>query len=158
MEILLELDPEQVASDVLSGVLMGLGISVILGLYQVGRACFKRRSQKRYFSEIVSDGINRVRKTANPHRKLFYYNLMLRELEQLLGPGASSRIKFSEKQLLRTALPHNIDGSVLFLTQPPDNPSEFFHQAAEQFEGIKWLTLRATKELSQPFFWLEHSL
>ena len=152
MEILLELDSERVAYDVISGLVIGLGISIILGLYQMGRGCFERRRQIRYVSEVVSDGINRVRKTGSYTRKIFFYNLMLRELEYLLESEASSRISFVEKQTLRTALPYALDGSIQFLTQPPDNANEFFHQATEQFEGVKWLTLRATKELSQPFF------
>ena len=156
MEILLELDSERVAYSVISGLVIGLGVSIILGLYQVGRGCLERRRQKRYVSEVVSAGINRVRKTGNYTRKLFFYNLMLRELEDFLESEASSRIRFVEKQTLRTALPYALDGSIRFLTQPPDNPNEFFHRATEQFDGVEWLTLRATKELSQPFFGLKY--
>ena len=156
MEILLELDFERVAYSVISGLAIGLVVSIILGLYQMGRGCLERRRQKRYVSELVSDGINRIRKTGSYTRKIFYYNLMLRELEYILDSEASSRIRFVEKQTLRTALPYGVDGSIKFLTQPPDNPNEFFHQATEQFDGVKWLTLRATKELSQPFFGLKY--
>ena len=157
MEILLELDSERVAYSVISGLVIGLGVSIILGLYQIGRGCLERRRQVRYVSEVVSYGINRVRKTGSYTRKLFFYNLMLRELEYFLESEASSRIRFVEKQTLRTALPYALDGSIQFLTQPPDNPNEFFHQATEQFEGVKWLTLRATEELSQPFFGLKYA-
>ena len=156
MEILLELDSERVAYSVISGLVIGLGVSIILGLYQMGRGCLERRRQKRYVSQVVSAGINRVRKTGSYTRKLFFYNLMLRELEYFLESEASSRIGFVEKQTLKTALPYALDGSIRFLTRPPDNPKEFFHQATEQFDGVEWLTLRATEELSQPFFGLKY--
>lgn len=152
MEILLELDIERVAYSVISGLVIVVGVSIILGLYQMGRGRLERRRQVRYVSEVVSYGINSVRKTGSYTRKIFFYNLMLRELEYFLDSEASSRIRFVEKQTLRTALPYAVDGSIRFLTQPPDNPNEFFHQATEQFDGVKWLTLRATDELSQPFF------
>ena len=156
MEILLELDFERVAYSVISGLVMVLGVSIILGLYRMGRGCLERRRQMRYVSDVVSHGINGVRKTGSYTEKIFYYNLMLRELESFLESEASSRIRFVEKQTLRTALPYAVDGSIQFLTQPPDNPNEFFHLATEQFAGVKWLTLRATKELSQPFFGLRY--
>ena len=156
MEILLELEFERVATSVISGLVIGLGVSIILGLFQMGRGCLERRRQVRYASDVVSYGINRVRKTGSYTRKIFFYNLMLRELQYFLESGASSRIRFLEKQTLRTALPYALDGSIRFLTQPPDNPKEFFHQATEQFDGVKWLTLRATEELSQPFFGLKY--
>ena len=156
MEILLELDFERVAYNVISGLVIGLGVSIILGLYQIGRGCLERRRQMRYVSQVVSYGINRVRKTGSYTEKIFYYNLMLRELESFLESESSSRIRFVEKQTLRTALPYGVDGIIQFLTQPPDNPNEFFHQATEQFDGVKWLTLRATEELPQPFFGLKY--
>jgi hypothetical protein len=158
MEILLELDSERVAYSVISGLVIGLGVSIILGLNRMRRNYFERRRQMRYVSEVVSHGINSVRKTGSYKGKIFFYNMMLRELEYFLQSEASSRIRFVEKQTLRTALPYAVDGSIQFLTQPPDNPNEFFHQATEQFEGVKWLTLRATEELSQPFFGLKYDL
>ncbi len=156
MQILLELDSERVAYSVIAGLVTVLGVFIILGLYRMGRSRLERRRQVRYVSDVVSHGINRVRKTGSYTEKTFYYNLMLRELESFLESEASSRIRFVEKQTLRTALPYSVDGSIRFLTHPPDNPNEFFHQATEQFDGVKWLTLRATKELSQPFFGLRY--
>ena len=74
-----------------------------------------------------------------------YYNMLLRGLERYLNADeASSRITYSEKELLRTVLPYSIDGRVTYIDHPdklPPNADVFLDLATERFQNIPWLIL-----------------
>jgi len=144
-----KLNAQQLATGVVTGIVAGIAVAIILGLYQLASDLSQRQYQIHYVSEMVSDGIERIRETNKNEERLLYYNRMLRELEDWLKSEESSEIRYSEKRTLRNALPYHIDGRVMFLTltRLPPQPDEFFKTALEQFQGIDWLTLRSKADL-----------
>ena len=135
------LNANQVVNNIVSGIAAGVAVAIILGLYHVATAYCQRKYQINYVSEMIADGIHRIHDESNNQTQLLYYNRMLRELDMFLSSDASSKIKFSEKQTLRTTLPYRITGNVMFMVKPPSQADKFFDDAIEQFQGVEWLIL-----------------
>ena len=141
-----KLDTQQLTNNVVSGVAAGIVVSIVLGLYQMTMVYHERREQIRYINDLVGTAIERIQETDENSTRLLYYNILLRGIENYLNSAdASSRIAYSEKEILRTALPYATNGSVTYLSSHdllPEDAEAFFRDATGQFKGIPWLRLK----------------
>lgn len=137
------LDTQQLVNSSVAGIAAGLIVALVLGVYQLLHAHLKRKHQIHYVSEMVANGITRIQDANSDTERLLYYNRLLRTLDAYLNAAdASSKISYAEKDVLRTALPYSIAGTVAYIDDPADlrpNGGAFFADAIEQFKSIPWL-------------------
>ena len=126
-----------IVENAVAGIAAGIMVSIILGIYRKYIAHIQRQGQIRYVKKLILDRIDRIRKSNNDKERFLYYNRLLRVLVEYLGTEKSSRITAAEKQALENLMPYEGDGSIAFLTVPPEDkkPDEYFDQAIDQFRG-----------------------
>ena len=134
---------QQLINNSVAGIAAGIIVAIVLGVYQLLGAHVERQRQIGYASEMVSSGITRIQNADNDRTRLLYYNRLLRSVEAYLSANeASSRIRYAEKEVLRTALPYSTDGTVIYIASPASLPQDgdaFFEDAVKQFRNIPWL-------------------
>ena len=127
----------------ISGIIAGISVTIFLGFYAWLRVKCQRKDQIYYISEMAAVGIERIKAADDNETRLLYYNRLLRSIDSYLNAHeASYRIKYSEKEELRTIFPYTNDGRVAYLAALPEDVDGFFNVAIEQFRCISWLILK----------------
>ena len=140
------LDRPQITNNIVSGIAAGIVVSLALGLYQWVSAYYERQDQIQYVSEVAAVAIEKINTECDDKARLLYYNRLLRSIESFLNAHeASFRIRYSEKEVLRTAFPYSLDGTVKYyahVDRLPTDADAFFDLATEQLTRIPWLILK----------------
>ena len=125
-----------VVPNILQGVVIGLTIAVLIGLYDQGKDWLDRREQVRYIRAFLVEGVNKTCETTDPKTRSFYYLKMLVDLKSALSIR-SDGLSYDEKKELLDLLPFDEFGRPYI---PKVNPVDaaIITKTFEQLKGVTW--------------------
>lgn len=132
-----------ILENVVAGIVAGLAVAIILGIYRWICVYLERQYHIKYISRMISAGVKRVNDAGDDGSKLFYYNMLVRNLERVLDSDqTASRLTIHEIEQLLLALPYSTNGQVEVINREdklPEDRDGFFRTVTSRFSEVTWL-------------------
>ena len=137
-------------SDFVSGVVVGVTVALILGVFNVAIRYSDRLEQQQYVRALIQKhlgaicGASPIVDLSLKHVQYILYRNMIDDLNKVLDVR-STKIKYAKKARLLLALPVFYDTDNLAITNVPPRPEVMVKQLLpgliDQLKDVKWLKI-----------------